>query len=279
MATQLLKELNQRPIAYYPFYRELTGSTTAAILLSQLMYWFNKKDKIFKTDEEIKQETYLTKKELENAKKLIKKLPFITVSVEGIPAKTYYEIDWEKYENLLMKDEETEPQKVEASSHEMGKQVSTKGGNCVPPKVETNKNNNFNTETTTETTKKNIQKNKTSFPTDDKELLEYSILKASSSDINCPLETYQSFKDHHIAVGSKFSDWQRAFNTWVNNFFKYKTKNEKERVQLLRYNIKGTYSFADNVLFDSELNKYYKVGIDVLLEEIYSQRVKILRGV
>jgi hypothetical protein len=41
--------------------------------------------------------------------------------------------------------------------HQTWKQVSTNGGNCTPPKGETNKNNNFNTETTTEN-KKNIKK-------------------------------------------------------------------------------------------------------------------------
>ncbi|PHO10311.1 hypothetical protein CPG37_04495 [Malaciobacter canalis] len=97
----ILKQLNQKPIAYYPVYREITGSTTAGILLSQLMYWFSKKDKIFKTDKEIQEETLLSEKELRNAKKLIKKLDFITVSREGLPAKTFYEIDWEKMYSSL----------------------------------------------------------------------------------------------------------------------------------------------------------------------------------
>jgi len=70
----ILKELNQRPISYYPIYRKLTGSTTAGLLLSQLMYWFSKKEKFYKIDSEIMEETLLTKKELENAKKIIKNL-------------------------------------------------------------------------------------------------------------------------------------------------------------------------------------------------------------
>ena len=143
---QLFRELNQKPIAYYPVYRKITGSTTGGILLSQIMYWFSKKDKIFKTDKEIMDETLLTKKEMENAKKLIKKLDFITVSREGIPAKTYYEIDWDIFENYMknyLVNEET-------CNSDTWKQVSTNGGNCTPPMVESNKNNNFNTENTTE---------------------------------------------------------------------------------------------------------------------------------
>lgn len=146
--TEILKQFNQKPIAYYPIYRKLTGSTTAGLLLSQLMYWFAKKDKFHKTDAEIMEETLLGKKELENAKKVIKKLPFIAVTREGVPAKTYYEIDWKKLEESL----KNLAKSGETSSPEAGKQDSTKGGNCAPRKGETNKGKSFDTETTTETT-------------------------------------------------------------------------------------------------------------------------------
>lgn len=152
----LLQQLHQRPIAYYPIYRDITGSTTAGILLSQLMYWFSIQDKIYKTDAEIMQEVKLTKKELENAKKLIKKVTFLTVSLEGVPAKTFYKIDWKKYQNLLTKFVEKNggnkiPPKGETVLPKTEEQDSTKGGNRVPPKGETI-NDISMTETTTETT-------------------------------------------------------------------------------------------------------------------------------
>ena len=161
---QLFRELNQKPIAYYPIYRKITGSTTGGILLSQLMYWFSKKDKIFKIDKEIMEETFLTKKELENSKKLIKQLDFIRVSREGIPAKTYYEIDWEKFEIYMKNFVENK----ETSNSNTGKQVSTNGGNCTPPMGESNKNNNFNTENTTEKKSK-----KKIFTSDDLSVAQY----------------------------------------------------------------------------------------------------------
>ena len=99
----ILKELNQRPIAYYPLYAKLTGSTTAGILLSQLMYWFSKRDKIFKTDAELLEETMLTVDELRGAKQKLKKVVFIKVTREGIPAKTFYKINWQEYEKTLLK--------------------------------------------------------------------------------------------------------------------------------------------------------------------------------
>ena len=98
----ILKELNQRPIAYYPLYAKLTGSTTAGILLSQLMYWFSKKDKVFKTDIEILEETMLTVDELRGAKLKLKKASFIKITREGVPARTFYQINWQEYEKALL---------------------------------------------------------------------------------------------------------------------------------------------------------------------------------
>ena len=127
----VMKALNQRPIAVYPIYIDIAGSMKTGVMLSQLMYWFSVKDKIYKTDKEFIEEIRISKKELEQAKKKIKTLPFINVTREGVPAKTYYEIDWVKYE-------------------EMVNLAYPKGGNKIPQKGETI------TETTTETT--NIEK-------------------------------------------------------------------------------------------------------------------------
>jgi hypothetical protein len=100
-SADILRELNQRPIAYYPVYRKITGSLTGAVLLSQLMYWFSIKDSFYKTDSEIKEETQLTTDELRSAKKTIKKLDFIIIERKGIPAKTWYTIDWIAYKEAL----------------------------------------------------------------------------------------------------------------------------------------------------------------------------------
>ncbi len=98
----ILRGLNQRPIAYYPIYKRITGSLAGAVLLSQLMYWFSKKDKFYKTDADIIEETDLSISELRSAKTKLKELKFIIVSREGIPAKTYYSIDWDKYQDSLI---------------------------------------------------------------------------------------------------------------------------------------------------------------------------------
>ena len=103
MNTENSKLLNQRPIAYFPLYKDMTTSTTAGVLLSQLMYWFNKKEKFYKTDSDILEETHLTKSELKTAKRKIRELPFIFITLEGVPAKTFYKIDWKMFDISLAK--------------------------------------------------------------------------------------------------------------------------------------------------------------------------------
>jgi len=168
----LVKQLSQRNISFNPMYRELTGSLTGGILLSQLMYWFSKKGKIFKVDKELMSETTLTTDELRTAKKLIKKLPFITVSKEGIPAKTYYEIDWEIFVIVVKRTKEKDENSLncdrENTKSSLGDKhniVSGNSLNCDRDIPETNKINLL-TETTTETTTERKINKKSIVPAD-----------------------------------------------------------------------------------------------------------------
>ena len=227
MNRELLKKLNQRPISYYPVYRQITGSTTAGILLSQLMYWFSKKDKIFKTDQELRDETLLTEKELKSAKANIKKLDFITVSREGLPAKTYYEIDWEKYAETL--------NNVQTREVKSSKQVGTNRPNCTGQIVQSNKNNNLITETTTETTH-----NKDAGVTvqvENEVPIEYAGKPKTSDDI---LKVYPQVSPFvaEIYLGSRFAtgwkrnravitDWVQDFRVWLMQYeANHKQQNE-----------------------------------------------------
>lgn len=93
----VFKQLNRRPIAFHPVYKDLTGSTVAGILLSQLMYWhFQVERRFYKTDEEIMKETSLTEREIRTAKGILKGMDFIKIELSGIPARTHYEIYAEK---------------------------------------------------------------------------------------------------------------------------------------------------------------------------------------
>jgi len=95
--------LGRRQVLYIPAYRKLTGSLTGAILLSQLVYWFERMDrqKFYKKDSEIMQETALTTDELRSAKAKLKQLSFIKMTVEGVPARTFYSINFAEFEKAI----------------------------------------------------------------------------------------------------------------------------------------------------------------------------------
>jgi hypothetical protein len=138
----LMQALHQRPIAYYPIYRTITGSTTAGILLSQVLFWHSGFGKKFhKTDDEVIEVTHLSPKELRGAKALLKGLDFVSITAEGVPARTHYDIDYE----LLL----AAVQKGQTSLAQRAKLCGPKGLNCVGQKGQT-----YITKTTTKTTTK-----------------------------------------------------------------------------------------------------------------------------
>ena len=65
-----------RPIAFYPKLRQLTGSTTATILLCQFIYWRGKESDpegwLYKTSDDIEEETGLSYNEQKTARKHLK---------------------------------------------------------------------------------------------------------------------------------------------------------------------------------------------------------------
>lgn len=90
----ILKSITDHPIAYNRSFRTITGSTVAAVMLSQLTYWWSRSgSKFYKSNEEISEETGMSLDEIKTAKRHISKLSFVTITLEGLPRKTYYDID------------------------------------------------------------------------------------------------------------------------------------------------------------------------------------------
>ena len=284
--SELLRQLNERPIAYHKIYRRVTGSTTAGLLLSQLMYWFSKQDVFYKTNADIIEETELTPDELKSAKRRIKSLDFITIEIRGVPAKTFYSIDWDLYEGTLLRfAQESSETSVNTPPTSQGESPHPVGGNptnCaveIPPTINDISFDIDYTETTTDiiSRKSARKKNKTSFPSDDRELKEYAIIKASSSAVRCPIKTYESFKDHHLANGPTFKDWQRAFNMWVGNFFKFETPNSVEVVRLGTKTVyEGTYDYDQQLLSIDGGARAVRVPLDIFFTELHDGKVKVI---
>lgn len=96
--------LGERPVAYNPALARLTDSTTAGILLSQLLYWNGKginPEWFYKTIDEIETETALSRYEQDGAIKRLEDMNIIKVSLKGIPAKRHFQINADRLLSLL----------------------------------------------------------------------------------------------------------------------------------------------------------------------------------
>lgn len=90
---QVLKAFAQRPIAYQRIYAQISGSVTAGLLLSQIVYWWYAVEREFdKTDSELREELAMGYQEFKNAKSKLKKLNLITITIKGVPCRSFYKL-------------------------------------------------------------------------------------------------------------------------------------------------------------------------------------------
>lgn len=86
-----------RPVAYYPRIAEFLGSIQAAIFLCQLLYWegkqWDKEGWIFKTVDQMHEETGLTRYPQETARKVLRSRGYVQEKIKGIPGKLHYKIN------------------------------------------------------------------------------------------------------------------------------------------------------------------------------------------
>ena len=89
----VLRNLHQHPIAYYLVYAKIMGSAAGGLILSQVLFYFGRAgEKFARKDEQLIAETGCSIREFREAKKTMKTLPFLKITVEGMPAETYYEV-------------------------------------------------------------------------------------------------------------------------------------------------------------------------------------------
>ncbi|HGV0045880.1 TPA: primosomal protein I [Enterobacter ludwigii] len=112
-----LIRLFDRPIAYQPAFAQLRvgkvkSGPTAAVLLSQFVYWHNRMDGewMYKTREDIKKETGLSRDEQETARKRLIALGVLQEDLRGVPATLHFRIDTDRLEELLLAPARTESQ-------------------------------------------------------------------------------------------------------------------------------------------------------------------------
>ena len=87
-----IKKIGQA-VAYYPNLTKKLGNVNASILLSQFIYWHDKTEHplgVYKTQDEIKAETGLSRKEQETGRKVLRELGLITETYKRTEHKLYF---------------------------------------------------------------------------------------------------------------------------------------------------------------------------------------------
>jgi hypothetical protein len=100
-----LDNVLDRPIAFQPSFKKITGSTNAALLLSQAFYWTKRTTNpdgwFWKTREDWMDETGLTEAELDTAREKCRSVGVIEEKLKGVPATLHYRVIKSKVYELL----------------------------------------------------------------------------------------------------------------------------------------------------------------------------------
>lgn len=111
----------------------------AAVLLSQFVYWHNRMDGewMYKTREDIKKETGLSRDEQETARKRLVALGVLEEQLRGVPATLHYRINSVCLEALLLSPDREESQMVAIPPTRRRQSRQQGGGNTPNKMVET----------------------------------------------------------------------------------------------------------------------------------------------
>ncbi|MDO9950845.1 DNA replication protein [Glaesserella parasuis] len=148
--SQKLRQLGQ-PIAYYPQLAKPLGGVTAAILFGQLFFWQDKTSNplgVYKTQAELEQETGLSRREQETARKKLVELGILVETHKRLEHRIYFKLDLVKFDALMddIREEAKPPLPNVTNEHSPMAESDIREG-AKPPFV--------NTENTSENTNNN----------------------------------------------------------------------------------------------------------------------------
>ncbi len=136
-----------RPVAFYPGLRKITGSTTATLLLCQLIYWTGKQADpdgwIYKTSDDIEDETGLSYDEQSTARKQLVRFGFIEEQYKRLDHQMAFRI----MANAIN------------DNWRMAQDGIAESRNTALGKADSQQSLNSNTETTSETTTETTSEN------------------------------------------------------------------------------------------------------------------------
>lgn len=100
--TDFLQNLGS-PVVYYPQLAKLLGGVKEAIFLCHIIYWMDKggnENGIFKTQEELTEETGLSRSEQESARKRLKALGLLSEYYARLEHRLYFKVDLDRLNEL-----------------------------------------------------------------------------------------------------------------------------------------------------------------------------------
>ncbi|WP_392564343.1 hypothetical protein RHO13_01880 [Orbus wheelerorum] len=231
-----------RPNAYYPGLAKPLGGVNAAVLFSQLFYWQDKASSnlgVYKTRDELEDETGLTHNEQRTAIKKLSDKGILIVTEKRLDHKTFYKIDNEKVNEVLAN-----------FATSINQTPRSEESNC--PEVDnveigaTTKSSSYYQEITTKTTTETTTENTNNIVIADKPQKTRKATQLSDSfkpnehhseianELNINLnDEFIKFKDYCLANGKKYVDWNAGFNNWLRNAGKFKVSNQRNNKQFM----------------------------------------------
>ena len=101
MVADKIIDFLDRPIAFHRLFVTITGSISAALMLSQALYWSKKTTDpdgwFYKTMLEWEEETALSEEEQATARKKLRKSGFWVEERRGLPAKLFFKINLSEF--------------------------------------------------------------------------------------------------------------------------------------------------------------------------------------
>lgn len=265
-----LIKLLDRPIAFHRIFAELTGSVTAGLMLSQAVYWSGETKSgerrtadpagwFWKTQEEWFEETRLTRKEQETARKHLRGLGRGDVweeQVRGLPRRLYYRLDLEKLQSLLL--DMLAAQKGHAGMSESDMLFAQKGHAYKEQRLLRDYS-----ETTTVFSDKRAprvsgKKRGVSFDSFDYKTLAELFDQGTHEWLvrNCPTVSVEAastaFLDYHRTRGTSFRSARAILSAWRGWMVK-----AEERAGV------GAGKGSNNILSEAELKSLRRMGVEV----------------
>lgn len=134
-----LFDLLDRPIAFHRGLKRVINSANTALMLSQAIYWSRRTEDgwFYKTQAEWEEETFLTRREQETARKYLRTQPFWDEEKRGLPAKLYFRVNFQALFKALAKTKTLENSSMaENANLERRKTPNTNGGKRQPCEAE-----------------------------------------------------------------------------------------------------------------------------------------------